>query len=114
MSRIAEIEQGIDRLLSESPYGMDSERRQECLLSLLKSEIAYACEKNAAYANYIENWPADFHLAGRIADLPYLPVGVFKSNPPLSLVSSEEVKRTLTSSATTGQVPSRIDRKSVV
>jgi hypothetical protein len=108
MNRISEIEQGIDRLFSESPYSLDSERRQECLLSLFKSEIAYACEKNASYANYVENWPTDFRTAERIADLPYLPIGVFKSDPPLSLVSSEEVKRTLTSSATTGQVPSRI------
>jgi Acyl-protein synthetase, LuxE len=108
MSLIADIEQGIDRLLSESPYGMDSGRRQECLLALLKNEIAYACDRNASYANYIEHWPGDFRSAEKIVDLPYLPVGVFKANPPLSLVSSEDVKRTLTSSATTGQVPSRI------
>ena len=108
MSLTAEIEQGIDRLLSEPPYGMDSQRRQECLLSLFKAEIAYASEKNASYANYIEHWPRDFRTAERIADLPYLPVGIFKATPPLSLISSEEVKRTLTSSATTGQVPSRI------
>ena len=108
MSLIAEIEQGIDRLLSEAPYGMDSGRRQEWLLPLLKSEITYACERNSSYANYVAHWPVDFQRAERIADLPYLPVGVFKANPPLSLVSSEDVKRTLTSSATTGQVPSRI------
>jgi hypothetical protein len=49
-----------------------------------------------------------FHTAGTLADLPYLPVGAFKSNPPLALVDTYEVKRTLTSSATTGQVPSRV------
>jgi len=108
MSRLADIEQGIDQLLSESPYGMDSERRQECLLSVFKNEIAHGCERNSSYANYVEHWPVDFRRAETIADLPYLPVSVFKANPPLSLVSSEEVKRTLTSSSTTGQVPSRI------
>ena len=50
----------------------------------------------------------DFHAADRLADLPFLPVGVFKLNPPLALVEANEVKRTLASSATTGQVPSRV------
>ena len=108
MSHIEEIEQGIQALLSESPYALDSEQRRERLLSLFKSEITYACDKNHSYANYVQHWPTDFQTAKNIADLPYLPVGVFKADPPLSLVSSEEVKRTLTSSATTGQVPSRI------
>jgi len=108
MNLLAEIEQGIDNLLSESPYTLGSEQRCKRLLELLKAEIAYACERHSAYANYIAHWPIDFRNAERIADLPYLPVGVFKANPPLSLVTSEKVKRTLSSSATTGQVPSRI------
>jgi hypothetical protein len=33
---------------------------------------------------------------------------MLKANPPLALIGPDEVKRTLTSSATTGQVPSRI------
>ncbi|MGH7119806.1 MAG: hypothetical protein ACREFP_12590, partial [Acetobacteraceae bacterium] len=39
---------------------------------------------------------------------PYLPVGAFKIHPPLTLVEREKTVRTLTSSATTGQTPSRI------
>jgi len=108
MNVTAEIEQGIDRLLSESPYGLDSSERQNRLLSLFKIEIACACQSNALYANYVKHWPIPFHGAECVADLPFLPVGVFKADPPLSLISSGEVKRTLTSSATTGQVPSRI------
>jgi len=49
-----------------------------------------------------------FRSAQRVADLPFLPVGVFKADPPLALVPHSEVTRTLTSSATTGQVPSRV------
>lgn len=108
MSHIEEIEQGIQALLSESPYAIDSEKRRQCLLSLFKSEITYACDRNPQYANYVKHWSTDFRTAEGISDLPYLPVGVFKANPPLSLVGSDEVKRTLTSSATTGQLPSRI------
>ena len=43
-----------------------------------------------------------------IADLPYLPVGALKANPPLSLSAKDQIKRVLTSSATTSQQPSRV------
>jgi hypothetical protein len=56
----------------------------------------------------VENWPVDFHKADTIADLPYLPVKTLKADPPLALVDTSEIKRTLTSSATTGQTPSRV------
>jgi hypothetical protein len=108
MSALLEIEQGIESLLTEPPYGVDPQQRQRAVLALLKKELAYACEQNPRFRNYIEHWPVDFQRAEEIADLPYLPVGVFKASPPLALVGRDEIKRSLTSSATTGQVPSRI------
>jgi hypothetical protein len=108
MSALAEIEQGIEGLLTQAPYGVDPRQRHDALLALLKQELAYACGRNPRFCNYVEQWPADFRVAEKIADLPYLPVGVFKENPPLALVGDGEVKRTLTSSATTGQSPSRV------
>jgi len=108
MNPLLEIEQGIENLLLQAPYGMDPQQRRRSLLALLKTELAYACEQNSRFRNYVEHWPTDFRAADDIADLPYLPVGVFKANPPLALVGADEVKRTLTSSATSGQVPSRI------
>ncbi|HZZ15381.1 MAG TPA: hypothetical protein VFE08_05420 [Candidatus Sulfotelmatobacter sp.] len=104
----AEIEQGIESLLMEMPYGTEPQQRLGSLLALLKEEVSYGCGRNERFRNYVEHWPVDFRAAKKISDLPYLPVGVFKANPPLALVGAEEVKRTLTSSATTGQVPSRI------
>jgi len=108
MSTLVEIEKEIESLLMEPPYGVDPQRRSQTLLALLKKELAYACERNSRFRNYVEHWPTDFRAAEKIADLPYLPVGVFKANPPLALVGADDVKRTLTSSATTGQVPSRV------
>ena len=108
MSALEEIEQGIESLLTEPPYGVEPQQRRSTLLALLKQELIYACERNPQFRNYVTHWPIDFREAKDIADLPYLPVGVFKANPPLALVGAGEVKRTLTSSATTGQVPSRI------
>jgi hypothetical protein len=108
MSALMEIEQGINSLLTAPLYGLAPEERDCALLALLKKELAYACDRNPRFRNYVEHWPVDFRVAESLADLPYLPVSVFKANPPLALVDIQEVKRTLTSSATTGQVPSRV------
>src|SRR5271157_950242 len=108
MNALAEIEQGIEGLLAQPPYGVEPEEHHRAVLTLLKKELDYACERNSRFRNYVEHWPTDFRAAEKIADLPYLPVGVFKANPPLALVGASEVKRTVTSSATTGQVPSRV------
>jgi Acyl-protein synthetase, LuxE len=108
MSALLEIEEGIQSLLAAPVYGMPPEQHQSAMLALLKKEIAYACDQNPRFRNYVEHWPVDFGLAERIADLPYLPAAVFKANPPLRLVKAHEVTRTLTSSATTSQEPSRV------
>ncbi len=104
----AEIEQRIEGLLAEPPYGVDPQQRRRDLLALLKDQLVLACQRNARFRNYVEHWPTDFREANEVSDLPYLPVGVFKANPPLALVAAQEIKRTLTSSATTGQIPSRV------
>jgi phenylacetate-coenzyme A ligase PaaK-like adenylate-forming protein len=108
MSTPVEIAQAIESQLTAPLYGLDRKERHDSLLALLKKELAYACDQNPRFRNYVEHWPVHFRTADTIADLPYLPVGVFKSTPPLALVGANEVKRTLTSSATTGQVPSRV------
>jgi len=98
----------IDRLLSGSPYCVPPGERSLAVLEMLQDELEYACGKSSALQNYVRHWPIDFRHARRIADLPYLPVGLLKAQPPLSLVEPGEIKRTLTSSATTGQSPSRV------
>jgi hypothetical protein len=102
------FEEKIDRLLSMPPYASPPDERHGALLELLKEEIDYACQRHAGYKNYVEHWPTGYRSATRIADLPFLPVGMLKANPPLSFVDRDEIKRTLTSSATTSHVPSRV------
>src|SRR5271155_1456483 len=102
------FEDKIDRLLSVPPYSQAPEERQAGLLEILKEELDYACQRHAGYKNYVEHWPVDYRSAERVADLPFLPVGSLKADPPLSFVSPDEVKKTLTSSATTSQSPSRV------
>jgi hypothetical protein len=102
------FEDKIERLLSVSPYAQPPEQRHACLLEVLKEELDYACQRHTGYKNYIQQWPRDYRSATRVADLPFLPVRMLKADPPLSFVQQDEVKRTLTSSATTSQTPSRV------
>jgi hypothetical protein len=106
--QLAELEQSIGMLLDTPPYAMPPGQRNEYLLALFKRELEYACERSSRFSNYVRQWPVSPAAADKIADLPYLPVSVFKANPPLSLVPASEVKRTLTSSSTSGQLPSRV------
>jgi hypothetical protein len=103
-----ELEERIDKLLAAHPFVWEPEHHDAQLLSLLQAELAHAEYKEPRLRRYFEAWPVPYRSATRIADLPYLPVGVFKANPPLALVEPAEITRTLTSSATTGQIPSRI------
>lgn len=98
----------IDQLLAIPPYGMPPEERSPTFLGLLKDELEYAGRRNSGFRNYLENWPVDPYSARNIADLPFLPVTVLKAQPPLALVDPCEIKKVLTSSSTTGQLPSRI------
>lgn len=108
MSLLIEIDEGISSILAMQPYDFAPEAQRRALLELWKKELTYACERSPRYRNYVEHWPVDFRAAERIADLPYLPAGVFKTNPPLSLVDATEIQRILSSSATTDQIPSRV------
>jgi len=108
MSNLPDIEERIRPLLASEPYQLNVDEHQSALLALLKNELAYACDRSASIRNYVERWPIDYRTSSRIADLPFLPVGVFKSDPPLALVDRSEITRTLASSSTTGQVPSRV------
>jgi len=103
-----QFEDKVESLLSIPPYGQPPEEKQCALLEILKEELDYACLRHAGYKNYVQQWPLDYQSASQVADLPFLPVGILKANPPLSLVDLDEIKRTLTSSATTSQLPSRV------
>jgi len=105
---LAELEQAIRSLLEASPYAMAPSERCAALLALFKQELEYACARSPQFENYVRHWPVSVSAADSIADLPYLPVSIFKANPPLALVPASEIKRTIASSSTSGQVPSRV------
>src|SRR5580658_11065770 len=104
----ADVAQQLDDLLLGPPFAREPAERHAKLLAVLQAELSYAIKRHAPLRRYVEAWPVDYRGAQRIADLPYLPVGVFKADPPLALVSPDAIVRTLASSATTGQTPSRV------
>ena len=104
----AGVEAQIDALLAAPTFSLEPTEHEARLLALLQSELAYAAERNERLRQYLEAWPSDYRAAESVVDLPYLPVRAFKASPPLMLVGTEEIIRTLASSATTGQTPSRV------
>jgi Acyl-protein synthetase, LuxE len=102
------IARQLDELLLGPVFSRNPEERHAKLLAILQAELSYAIERHPPFRRYVETWPIDYRTAERIADLPYLPVGVFKADPPLTLVPPDKIVRTLASSATTGQSPSRV------
>lgn len=105
---MSELVERIDQLLARPPYATPPAEHLAILLELLKEELEQLWCRDGGLRNYVRHWPVDLRSATRLADLPYLPVAVLKAQPPLSLVEASEIKRTLTSSATTSQLPSRI------
>ena len=103
-----QLDEEIDAMLAIPPYSMEPAEKQAALVSLLREELSRGSQIHAGYRNYIEQWPIDYRSAQRTSDLPYIPVGILKADPPLSFIGPAEVKRTLTSSATTSQMPSRV------
>ncbi|MDR3555289.1 MAG: hypothetical protein P4L55_11080 [Syntrophobacteraceae bacterium] len=110
---MAAVEDQIARLLSGAPYWMPPEDKSLALLEVLREQLGRACQSNAGLRNYMLHWPIELRSARKVADLPYLPVGLLKARPPLSLVDAKQIKRILTSSSTTGQTPSRVVLDSV-
>lgn len=102
----AEINRRLDALLAGPTFNLEPQHHHAELLPLLQAELAYAANCNDHLRRYFEAWPIHYRAATKIADLPYLPVGVFKAMPPLALVGPDKITRTLASSATTGQTPS--------
>jgi len=103
-----QVDHKVESLLSRPPYDQPPAEKQASLSEVLKEELDYACERHSGFKNYVEHWPTDYRSAAEISDLPYLPVTALKVNPPLSFVNCDEITRTLTSSATTSQLPSRV------
>ncbi|HWV86051.1 MAG TPA: hypothetical protein VNZ62_11455 [Capillimicrobium sp.] len=86
-----------------TPQAEKSARLSERLTALVHHHRA-ACDP---YRRIVDRVAPGFEAAERVADVPHLPVSLFKTHE-LRSIPAEDVFKTLTSSGTTGQQPSRV------
>lgn len=95
----------IDSLIETKQYSLTKKEKQEELFTHLKSLHEYHLQNSPEYkriSGQLFNRPIS-----SIEDIPYIPVSIFK-NHELKSISNDEVFKILTSSGTSGTMPSRI------
>ncbi len=97
----------IEELLQEPPYSLPYAEKERVLLEELAKLSDYHRQHCPEYARLQDLLFPHSAEPQKLADLPYLPVGLFKERL-LSSVAPDKVFKVLQSSGTTGQVPSRI------
>lgn len=96
----------LDELLARRQYSLHQVEKERLLaaeLATLTERHRHAC---AEYARILETFPPSADLRS-LADVPYLPVSLFKTHR-LSSVPEEEIFKIMTSSGTTGQAVSAV------
>ena len=96
-----------DELAALEQYSLPQREKEAVLLEQLNELTAHHRAHCPEFDRLIGVLHPGYRTAGSVADLPYLPVGLFKSHR-LQSVPDSEVFKVLTSSGTTGQQPSRI------
>jgi phenylacetate-coenzyme A ligase PaaK-like adenylate-forming protein len=96
----------LDELIDLPAYSLCRDEKEALLTSQLASLVDHHRRHCQPYARMLELlWPEA--VPARLEDVPWLPVGLFKTHE-LRSVPDEQVVKTLTSSGTTGQTVSRI------
>lgn len=94
-------------LLEAPPYSLAGSEKKSVLLETLNGLTRHHRARCAAYDRILSVLYPGEREAGALSDIPYLPVGLFKSHRLLS-IPENEVFKTMTSSGTTGQQVSQI------
>lgn len=97
-----------DDLLNLPPYGVPAEAKAAALLAAARESLAHHVANCPAYARWFRQQEFDLHgPLTSVANVPFLPVGIFK-RMFLASVAEGQIVRVLASSGTSGQTPSRI------
>jgi hypothetical protein len=96
-----------DDLLQARQYSLPQREKEALLAEELGALTEYHRRRCDGYARLLGMLHAGYNGAKSLSDIPYLPVGLFKSHM-LQSVPESEVFKILQSSGTTGQQPSRI------
>lgn len=96
-----------NKLLELSPYALDKTAKNAVLTDLLKKLTQKHMDSCEYYRKMMIAYDLDLTKVKTYADLPFLPVSLFK-DLELRSISQEEVFKIMTSSGTTGQAVSKI------
>lgn len=96
-----------DEILEHSPYSLGKEEKQVMLTRRITELTEYHKQRCPEYARILEAVGFDSDRIQSYAELPFLPVRLFKELT-LKSVPEEDIVKTMTSSGTTGQAVSRI------
>ena len=94
-----------ERLLNQPPYSLKQADKEPLLLEGLNELTRYHYEKSHEYKRIIDAAWGGLKTYGSIAEVPYLPVSLFKE---MELKSTALPAMVMRSSGTTGQRTSRI------
>jgi len=96
-----------EEILKYEPYEMDSASKNTLFSKYLSDLTIHHYEKSNEYAKILDALDFKIHEFLNVAEVPFLPVSLFKEIRLLSLDKSQ-IFKTMTSSGTTGQSVSRI------
>jgi hypothetical protein len=97
----------LDDLLEAPLYGLPQADKDARLTAALAALTAHHRDACPPYRRLTDVLGAGARVPATLAEVPWIPVGLFKSHRLVS-VADDAISTTLTSSGTTGQVPSRI------
>ena len=94
-----------ERLLNEPPYSLRQSAKEAILIEGLNELTRHHYERSPEYARIVDAAWGGLRTYRNIAEIPYLPVGLFKE---MELKSTATPSFVMRSSGTTGQRTSRI------
>lgn len=94
-----------ESLVTAPPFSMVQAEKESVMLGALNDLTAHHHAKSEGYARIVDRGFGGLTAASTLADVPFLPVGLFKH---LELSSTAVPTLVLRSSGTSGQTPSRI------
>lgn len=97
----------LDSLLSVDPYSLCQPDKEILLCHHLNSLCQHHRDHCEPYKKILDLVYPQFSGAKVLAEMPYLPVGLFKRHDLISIPRSQ-IFQVLTSSGTTGQIPSKV------
>lgn len=96
-----------EEILAISPYSLGKEEKKRLLTERLVELTEHHQQQCCEYANILKSIDFNITAINDYAELPFLPVRLFKELE-LKSVENEEIVKTMTSSGTSGQAVSKI------